>query len=299
VLLLTYGLILLTAVLVGFVLTGLAKTVKFDYTVEHDYLRARRAEATQNSVFLRLIDPLVRAFSTIVRRLPIDEHKARVRRLLVHAGSPWGYTAEEYVGYGLTLVVLTYGVLLVTFMVATGGIRPFHPLLPALGAYGFAILNLKSKADKRRMQVDRDMPFLLDLVSLTMGAGATFLQACESVVQHAGEGPLVEELDQMLHEVRAGTPLREAVRNLTKRSDSPELAIMVAAVTQAEELGTPLVEIFETQASMNRFRRTKTAEKIAAKIPNRLAVPTIFLMLAVLLLLFGPIIVKAVRGEIL
>jgi tight adherence protein C len=293
------GLILLAALLLGIALTGLAKHVSFEYSVEYDYLRSRRAEALAGSSFLRVIDPLVRAFASLVRRLPIDDHKARVRRLLVHAGSPWGYTAEEYIGYGLTLVLLTYGFLLVTFMVLTQSLKPFHPLLPAIGAYVFAILNLKGKVDRRRTQVDRDMPFLLDLVSLTMGAGATFLQACESVVQHAGEGPLVEELDQMLHEVRAGTPLREAVRNLTKRSDSPELAVMVAAVTQAEELGTPIVEIFETQASMNRFRRTKTAEKIAAKIPNRLAVPTIFLMLAVLLLLFGPIIVKAVRGEIM
>ena len=74
---------------------------------------------------------------------------------------------------------------------------------------------------------------------------------------------------------------------------------MVQAVRQGEALGTPLVEIFENQASTNRYRRTKRGEQIAATLPNRLAVPNTLLMLAVLILLFGPIIVKAVRGELL
>jgi tight adherence protein C len=291
-------LIVAAVLLVALGLTSLTR-MRFDYTVVTDVLRAKRAEALAGSGFLRAIDPLVRMLAAVVRRLPIEDHKARVRLLLARAGSPWGYTAEEFVAYGITLSLLTYGVLLATFLLFGGSFKPFHPILPAIGAYGFAYVSLKGRAERRRTEIDREMPFVLDLISLTMGAGATFLQACETVVAHAVEGPLVDELGQMLHEIRAGAPLRDAVRNITKRSDSTELAIMVAAVTQAEELGTPLVEIFENQATMNRFRRTKTAEKLAAKIPNRLAVPTVFLMLAVLLLLFGPIIVKAARGEIL
>jgi hypothetical protein len=50
---------------------------------------------------------------------------------------------------------------------------------------------------------------------------------------------------------------------------------------------------------MNRYRRSKRGEEIAGKLPNRLALPTVFLMLAVFLLLFGPIVVRAVRGDLL
>jgi tight adherence protein C len=162
-------------------------------------------------------------------------------------------------------------------------------------AYWLTWSNLRTAARNRRVQIDRQMPFVLDLLSLTMGAGASFLQSCETAVEGTVRGPLQEELAQMLHEVRAGTPLREALWNMAKRTDSEEVGIFVGAVTQGEELGTPLTQIFETQSGMNRFRRTKAAEQAAAKIPNRMAVPTT-LLCSVLMLLFGPIIVKAVRG---
>ena len=110
---------------------------------------------------------------------------------------------------------------------------------------------------------------------------------------------MVEELDQFLHEIQAGAPMKVAIKNMPKRSDSEELALMVSSVSQAEELGTPLVEIFRGQADTNRFRRSQAAEKAAAKLPNKLAVPTVFLMLAVLLLLFGPIIIKATSGGLI
>jgi len=65
----------------------------------------------------------------------------------------------------------------------------------------------------------------------------------------------------MLAEVRAGTRFTDALANMTKRSDSEELALMVQAVRQGEELGTPLVDVFEVQASTNRYRRTKRGEE--------------------------------------
>lgn len=290
-----YGLVVLLFAVLGVILARMART-EFEYAVRADWLKGRRKKFMDESAWIRMVDPIVRRVAAVVPRLGMDNHRAQVRRLLVHAGSPWGYTAEEFIGLCAANGFVVWAAVTLLFLAGERSFKPHFGLIPALGAYVVTYSSLKSRADRRRILTDREMPFVLDIISLSMGAGSTFLQSVETITRVSDKGCMEEELDLMLHEMRAGSTLKDALKNMTKRSESEELALMVTAVTQAEELGTPLVDIFRDQASTNRFRRTKAAEKAAAKIPNRLAVPTVFLMLAVLLLLFGPIIVKAMRG---
>jgi len=288
-----YGAILALFLVLGLLLALLGSAQRAEAT---DAMRERRRQALRRSPVLRLADPLVIGFAALARKLGLQGHRAVAGRLLVRAGNPWGYAAEEYVGLCMTCALTAFLLGLLVFSTFSGELSLGKAALLGVVGYWFAWSNLRSAARARRVRIDRQMPFVLDLLSLTMGAGSSFLQSCETAVEGTARGPLQEELAQMLHEVRAGTPLREALQNMAKRTDSEEVGLFVAAVCQGEELGTPLTQIFETQSNMNRFRRTKAAEQAAAKIPNRMAVPTTLLMLSVLMLLFGPIIVKAVRG---
>ncbi len=293
-----YGLIVLWFAILGMIVVEFRK-FEYDYNVMPDVMRGRRERALANSAWLRMVEPMANGFAAMVPLLGIEGHRARVRKNLVHSGNPDGHTAETFVGYCMATSVLTYTGVFALFLLLTGEVRPFLGLVPALLAYWVPLQGLQTRAAQRRILIDRHMPYFLDLMSLTMGAGSTFLEACESINDGPAEGALVEELGIMLSEVRAGTRFTDALANMTKRSDSEELALMVQAVRQGEELGTPLVEVFEVQAETNRYRRTKRGEQLAAKLPNRLAVPNTVLMLAVLILLFGPIIVKAVRGDLM
>jgi len=287
------AMILALALVVGLLLAYLGDVQRAQAT---DAERRLRAKSLSGSGVLRLFDPLVVGFAALARRLGLQGHRARAASLLSKSGNPWGYAPEEYVGLCMTWAVVAYVAGALVLSTWAGELKLVQPLALAMFAYFMCWSHLKSVVRARRVAVDRQMPFVLDILCLTMGAGSAFLESCETAVGGPVQGPLEEELGLMLREVRAGSPLRDALKNMTKRTDSEEVAIFVSAVVQGEELGTPLVEIFENQSSMNRFRRTKAAEQAAAKIPNRMAVPTVFLMLSVLLLLFGPIIVKAVRG---
>lgn len=290
-------LILLLFVVLG-VLVARARSFTFEYEAEGDWMREQRRRMLATSTFRRAVDPFVRIVSEQVGKLGPGGHRARIRRLLMLSGNPWGYSAEDIVGYNLlTSVLVALAVFLVLLL---GGISSIvWPALAAIATYVLAYTNLRSLADQRRIQIERQIPYFLDLTALTMGAGATFRQSAESIVTSSVHGPLEDEVAVMLTEVKAGTPLVEALGRMAKRTDSEELKAMVQAVRQGEELGTPLVKVFEEQAAMNRFKRSQRGEQIAAKLPNRLAVPTTILMLSVLILLFGPIIVKAVRGELM
>ena len=298
--LLTLGidvLIVLLFAVLGILIARL-RAYEYDQEVDADWIKRRRTESLAESSWRRTVDPFVKILAGWVKRIGPEGHRNRIRRLLVLSGNPYGYTAEEFVAYGLINAGLVFIALFLLFLVATG-MSIFWPLLGALITYGIVYMNLRSLADQRRVQIDRQIPYFLDLTTLTMGAGATFRQAADSIASSSVQGPLEEEVGLMLQEVQAGTPLADALENMTKRTDSEELQVMVQAVRQGEELGTPLVQVFEEQAALSRFRRTKKAEQLAAKLPNRLAVPNAVLMLAVLILLFGPIIVKAVRGELM
>ncbi|MDH3591264.1 MAG: type II secretion system F family protein [Planctomycetota bacterium] len=293
-----YVLIVLFFAVLGMIVVEFRK-FEFDYSVMPDLMRRRREAALEGAAVLRMVEPLTSGFAALVPLFGLDGHRARTRQLLVHSGNPDGHTAETFIGFCMGIAVLAYTGVFLLFLLFSGEVRPFIGILPAFIAYIVPHMNLKTQAESRRVLIDRHMPYFLDLMSLTMGAGSTFLEATETITQGQSAGPLVDELTIMLAEVRAGTRFTDALANMTKRSDSEELALMVQAVRQGEELGTPLVDVFEVQASTNRYRRTKRGEQLAAKLPNRLAVPNTVLMLAVLLLLFGPIIVKATRGDLM
>jgi tight adherence protein C len=296
--LLLIDLLVIALVVVLVLLVAQVREYHFDYgDVALDTLRARREAAMRRSAVRRMLQPFVAAFAGLVSRLGLlESHRARIRQLLLHAGNPWGQTAEEFVGWGLALAAVAYAGLLAAMFLMTGGTEPVWALIPAAAVYVLTVRGLRAAAARRRVLIDRQMPFFLDLLCMSMDAGSTLAQACRQMTAAASHGPFEEEIDVMLHEIDAGVPMPDALRNITRRTDSEEVALLVQAVRQGHQLGTPMTRILRDQASLSRYRRTKRAEQLAAKLPNRMAVPTVVLMMAVLLLLFGPIIVKATRG---
>lgn len=267
----------------------------YDYVMVADVLAERRRTALERAPLRRAMDPVVLALAGLVRRLGPVGLRARTQQNLMHAGNPWGYTAEEYIGWALTVALLA-GFTMALLLLGSGHFNILFVIVVAVVAYVGTMSSLKGRGERRRLAFERQLPYFLDLTSLSMGAGATFLKSCESAIMRSTKGPLEDEVEIMLGEVHAGTPTAQALTNMTKRMESAELAQMVQAVKQGDELGTPLVRVFEQQAELNRYRRSTHGERLAAKLPNRLAVPTVFLMLAVFILLFGPIIVRALRG---
>jgi tight adherence protein C len=61
-------------------------------------------------------------------------------------------------------------------------------------------LALKSRADVRRRAAARDLPTLLDVLSLTMAAGMGFDLALATILEHL-HGPLADELRRYLVDV--------------------------------------------------------------------------------------------------
>jgi tight adherence protein C len=177
-----------------------------------------------------------------------------------------------------------------------GGFSFVSMMLGFMAGMGLTIFQLRETAGKRLRLISKRVPYALDLISLAMGAGATFTEAIATVVREEGEDPFNEELKVVLAEIELGTTRRQALQNLSERIPIDMLRSIVASVIQAEDLGTPLADVLHSQASLLRLQRSVRAENLAAVASVRIMVPGALILFSVILAVFGPAVVRFIES---
>jgi len=244
-----------------------------------------------------VVSPIMWLLLAVSHRLSIVRAKDWLRRTLVAAGNPNYYTPEEYLALAIGLGLVVGLVVLQVFSLLVYGQFSVGLFLFGLAAgITLALYNLHNTAAKRVRMISRRVPYALDLIALAMGAGATFTEAVRTVAREGSDDPFNVELRTMLTEMDLGTTRRRALQNLSDRVPLDSLRGIVASVIQAEELGTPLGKVLHDQATLLRLRRSFAAENKAAVASVRLPIACLPLVLAVLLAIFGPALIRAMRG---
>lgn len=147
---------------------------------------------------------------------------------------------------------------------------------------------LRRKAVERLTDIKRRLPFFLDLMTLLMEAGASFLDSLQQAVREFRGHPVAVEFGRVLADMHLGKARVEAFDNLRHRLADDEIASIVAAMIQSEQLGTPLSHIFRTQADLLRVKRTQRAETIAGEAAVQMLLPGVLVMAAAVLIILGP-----------
>ena len=204
------------------------------------------------------------------------------RRRLEAAGRPGGLTVEGYVGRKASFTVLMGSVGLVFLL--DGNLFGFV----ASTAAGWLWMDvwLAGMARRRQTQIDRDLPDFLDIVSVTVRAGAG-LRAALARVSEALGGPLGDEILIALRQMDLGSGRRQAFEDLRRRNTSEPLARFVTALLQAEELGVPLSDAISDLAADMRRLYHQEARRRAAKADPRvnLVVTTLIVPGAIILII--------------
>ncbi|MHC4985356.1 MAG: type II secretion system F family protein [Planctomycetota bacterium] len=252
----------------------------------------------RRTVFERtMMRPIMWILLVMSHRLSVPYLKRWLRSTLTAAGSPEYYTAEEYLALSM-LGGLALGSVLVMFVmiVFSGQVSLFALLIGFLFGFGLTIYNIYDKAGKRIRQIAKRIPYAMDLISLAMGAGATFTEAVQTVVQEKGDEPFNVELKALLAEMDLGTTRRRALENMAERIPLDQFRSIISSVVQAEELGTPLADVLHQQANLLRLQRSVRAENAAAVASVRILVPSLLILMAVVLAVFAPMILRAISG---
>jgi tight adherence protein C len=156
--------------------------------------------------------------------------------------------------------------------------------------FGFLIPDafLTMRTRKRRDLVRAQLPDALDVLAVSVEAGLGLDGAIVKLTEHM-KGPLIDEFALTLGEIRIGESRHEALKKLTERVPTPEVAAFVRSIIQADQLGISLGRILRVQAADSRLRRQSAAEESAMKAPIKMLFPTVlFIFPAMFLVILGP-----------
>ncbi len=267
--------------------------------VQRGHLGAKRQELKELFLLYRITLPLVTWLAFFISKLPIEDYRNRLNRKLTAAGNPGAYNADEFIALR---ILVFFGIPILTFLLFTAMFGNCHPLILSLATLlGFFLppVWLRDTLMKRAKEINRSLPYILDLLTLSIEAGLDFISSVERIVmKKESTGPLYDELFQMLQELKMGKTRREALRDMARRINLDNVNSVVAALIQADQLGTSLGPVLRIQSEMLRVRRSQQAEKLAMEAPVKLLFPLLFIFLAVIMLLLSPVVIRFIRGQL-
>lgn len=164
-----------------------------------------------------------------------------------------------------------------------------------IGAY-LPFFWIKRMIAKRHKAILQSMPDVLDLLCVSVQAGLGFDGALGKVTAKL-KGPLIEEFERLLQELRMGVTRRQALTRLAKRCGIQEMQLFTAAIIQADKLGVGMAQTLEIQSSNMREARRQRAKEEAAKLPVKILFPTmIFIFPVMFVVVLGPAIVSLINS---
>lgn len=209
-------------------------------------------------------------------------------------------TPEMVLGGQAALVVA--GVVAALLLFALSGNAKTSFLLGGLFAFCgwfFPPTALESRAENRRKEIIRGLPFAIDLIGSAMHAGLDFNAAVRYYVGVGLKTPVAEEFSVMLREAELGKSRVEALQAMAARVQTPVFTSFVDAVAHGIEVGASLVATMRMQGEDMRRARFHLAEEKAARAPSLMILPmAVFIMPAVFVIVFVPVFLrfKASRG---
>lgn len=255
----------------------------------------------------RLLLPLAPNLGGLFRRPQFEKTNTQVTRKIVAAGFSGLLTSEEFLAMRVlmptVLGVLAMGAVLALFALVPGkigaGLRNHQSSVSAviiLWSYAFPGLWLRRALAQRHRSIQKALPFVLDLLTLSVEAGLDFMNAMQRIVERRKLDAIGEEFIRVLREIQLGKTRRHALRDMADRVDQADLRSVVNAFTQADELGVGIATILRIQADQMRLRRFERAEKLANEAPVKMLFPLVaFIFPSVFLVLLGPIILQILR----
>ena len=154
---------------------------------------------------------------------------------------------------------------------------------------------LNSLIRKRQALIVKQLPEVLDLLSISVQAGLSFDGAMRKILERM-TGPVIDEFKRMQQDVRMGAPRARALQGIAKRCDVEDMYLFITSVVQAERLGTSMGKTLVNQADNMRERRRQRAKAAALKAPIKMLFPLVlFIFPAMFVVILVPPIFSIVQ----
>lgn len=154
-------------------------------------------------------------------------------------------------------------------------------------------------AAKRQKSIVNTLPDALDLLIICANAGYSLDLAILRVGKELRRSApaIADELLATSDELKVMSDRRQALENFATRTDQPSTKSFVATLVQAQKYGTPLTQALRTLATELRAFKMLAMEEDAAKLPVKITIPLMVLILpALFIVILTPAIISVSKS---
>jgi Flp pilus assembly protein TadB len=256
---------------------------------EWEFEEIRRRRLRNGIRGFAVLEPLIANLRHMswLKRLPLDDAEKALRRRAT--AIPWA--TEEFAAYA---VIITTAFAFVVAILTGALVSP----VAGAGTGVFVLLfgiraqfqQLRNDAEERVRQVRQRLTFAVDLMAMTMQAGAGLTDALKATITDSPEHPLSQELRQILEDYRRGLSFEEAFSGMDQRMQHEEVQEFIRSIVTSKRLGTPVAEIFTSLAAQMRLKKLQGAESAAGEAQVCMQGPMLVIMVACMLVAVFPFI---------
>jgi tight adherence protein C len=223
--------------------------------------------------------------------------KTRYRQKLANAGLLKEMTPEEFVALKFFMILGgPFVFLAVRWILEETWPLSITPIMAIVG-YFYPNIWLAGLISNRSDQILRAMPFIVDMLALSVEAGLDFMAAIQRVIEKAPPSPLVEEFETLIRETKIGSSRAEGLRQLGWRVNIIEINSFCATLIAADSVGASIGPILKQLSAELRVKRSARAEQQGATAATKILIPMIlFILPAVLVAIFAPMVLKMMSG---
>lgn len=237
---------------------------------------------------------LVRAGRVLLPRRAIG--LADLDRRLVEAGRPGGIRARDLLAAKLAAALAAAAAGLTAGAALPGRLG----LLAAAAAPAAGFLAPDAWLARRRRErlaaARRDLPALLDLLRVSVEAGASLPEALAEVGRRS-RTPLARLWGGIAAEVAVGVALERALERHRRELPAPEIEAFTAALGRAARHGAPLSATLAAQARDARLARRRAVQEEAARAGPKMQLVVALLLVPSVMLLVAAALLSALLGS--
>ena len=245
-------------------------------------------------LFVRVLRPMLDSISKTVIKITPREIVASLEKKVMLAGRSDNLTVKGLINIHVILVV---GLPLLTFLFATLLRAPVKSVIYFIFieiAIGLIMPNffLSKKITARQKKIRNSLPDTIDLLTVSVEAGLGFDGALAKVIDKM-PGPLADEFENVLQEIKVGKQKRDALRDMSERIDVQDLSMFVSSIIQADQFGVSIGNVLRIQSEQMRQKRRQRAQEKAMKAPVKMVIPMVlFIFPTIFSVLLGPVIIQ-------
>jgi tight adherence protein C len=244
----------------------------------------------------RILKPFYQSFSKVLVKMTPGHKLAVLNKRLEKAGLLKNHTIGNWL-FTKSMVILIFSLLIVLLsLMAEPNIMKAAALalLTMVSVNVFFNFYLSRMIEKRKKKILKEIPYTLDLITVSVEAGLSFDGAIGRVISNIS-GELCDEFAKSLKEIRMGIERKTALKNMSERCDVRQFSMLVTSLIQADELGVSLSRVLRIESANLREYRKQISREKAMKAPIKMLIPLVlFIFPTIFIIILGPAVINII-----